>query len=73
MLSLRVDEKIKKSMDAHGNINWSEIMRDAVKDKLNNEREQNLALSILLMEQIRVKASKGAIDTTEIIRKFRYE
>ncbi|MHA1791118.1 MAG: hypothetical protein ACTSVI_00650 [Promethearchaeota archaeon] len=72
MISVRVDDELKKLMEKIPYINWSEIIRKAIRDKINNEKEHDMAKAVLLNEKIRKKAPKG-FNSTVIIRKFRDE
>ena len=53
-------------------LNWSEIIRNAIKKEIQNEMETNLAKAILLNEKIRKKAHEN-FNSTDIIRHFREE
>ncbi len=71
-ISIRIDPKLKRKMDSFKHFNWSEVIRQAIKNKINAEREKNLAKAVLLNEQVRKKAPKD-FNTTDIIRIFREE
>jgi Arc/MetJ-type ribon-helix-helix transcriptional regulator len=70
MISVRVDKELKKEMDANKNINWSEVIRQAIISTLQKEHEKNMAKAVLLNEKVRKKAPVG-YDSTDVIRKFR--
>jgi len=70
IISVRIDDKLKKEMDKLKHINWSEVIRQAIVSKLRDENNRNLAKAVLLTERVRKKASDGW-DTTEIIRHWR--
>ena len=72
MFSVRIGNELKNAMDSHKDVNWSEIVRQAIDKKLENEKERNLAKAVLLNEKIRKKAPEN-FNSTEIIRKFRNE
>ena len=72
MISVRVDEDLKKSMEKYPHINWSEIARQAIMRTIKRENEHNMAKAVFLNEKIRKKAPKG-FNSTEIIRHFREE
>lgn len=59
-------------MDALKHLNWSEVIRKAIKSEIQNKTEVNKAKAVLLNEKIRKKAPKN-FNSTEIIRKFREE
>ena len=70
IISVRIDDKLKKEMDKLKHINWSEVIRQAIMAKLRDETNRNLAKAVLLTERVRKKAPEGW-DTTEIIRHWR--
>ena len=70
--SVRIDPELKKKMDSFKHLNWSEIIRKAIKKEIKNEKEINKAKAVLLNEKIRKKAPEN-FNSLEIIRKFREE
>ncbi len=72
LISVRIDSKLKKMMESYKHINWSEIVRQAIAKKIQNEQKKNVARAVLINEKIRKKAPIH-YDSTEIIRKFRDE
>jgi Arc/MetJ-type ribon-helix-helix transcriptional regulator len=71
-ISVRIDPELKKQMDALKHLNWSEIIRTAIKRQIKLERELNLAKAVLINEKVRKKSPEG-FDSTDLIRKFREE
>ena len=69
-ISVRVDEKMKKEMERLNQVNWSEVIRAAIKERLNQEKQKNLAKAVLINEKIRKTAPKG-YDSTKVIREWR--
>ena len=69
-ISVRVDDKLKKEMERLKQVNWSEVIRVAIKERLNQESQKNLAKAVLINEKIRKVAPKG-YDSTSIIREWR--
>jgi Arc/MetJ-type ribon-helix-helix transcriptional regulator len=69
-ISVRIDPELKKKMDSLKHLNWSEIIRKAIKSKIQNEVEMNRAKAVLLNEKIRKIAPKN-FNSVDIIRKFR--
>ena len=57
-------------MEKLNHLNWSEIIRQAIKERLKNESEKNLAKAVLINDKLRKEAPEG-FDSTELIRKFR--
>ncbi|MHA1718253.1 MAG: hypothetical protein ACTSWX_10835 [Promethearchaeota archaeon] len=72
MISVRIDPKLKKMMESNKQINWSEIIRQAIAERLHNEQKKNVARAVLINEKIRKDAPEN-YNSTEIIRKFRDE
>jgi len=71
-ISVRIDPELKKKMDSFKHLNWSEIIRKAIKSEIQNETEMNKAKAVLLNEKIRKKAPEN-FNSVEIIRRFREE
>ena len=44
-ITLSVSEELKKEMDIHPEMNWSEIARQAIREKLNILRKMDIILS----------------------------
>ncbi len=70
IISVRISDETKKRMDRLKHINWSEIVRRAIIETLEEEEKRNLARAVLLNEKIRKKAPREW-DSTEIIRYWR--
>ncbi|TFG24366.1 MAG: hypothetical protein EU533_02220 [Promethearchaeota archaeon] len=70
--SIRIDPELKKKMDLLKHLNWSEIIRKAIRSEIRNETEISKAKAVLLNEKIRKKAPEH-FNSVEIIRKFREE
>ena len=71
-ISVRIDPELKKKMDLFKHLNWSEIIRQAIKSEIQNETESNKAKAVLLNEKIR-KIAPENFNSVDIIRKFREE
>jgi Arc/MetJ-type ribon-helix-helix transcriptional regulator len=69
-ISVRVDERMKKEMERLTEVNWSEVIRIAIKERLDQEKHKNLAKAVLINEKIRKTAPSG-YDSTRIIREWR--
>ncbi len=70
--SIRIDPELKKKMDSLKHLNWSEIIRKAIRSEIRNETEINKAKAVLLNEKIR-KIAPENFSSVEVIRKFREE
>lgn len=71
-ISVRIDPELKKKMDSLKHLNWSEVIRKAIKSEIQNETGMNKAKAVLLNEKIR-KVAPEHFNSVEIIRKFREE
>ena len=69
-VSVRISDEMKKEMEKYPAINWSEVLRQAIKMKLKNQYTSNQIKAVLINERIRKVAPEGW-DSTEIIRKDR--
>ncbi len=69
VITVRIDEELKRLMDEIG-INWSEFIRNAIRERIMEERRRNLAKAVLINERLRRK-SRGEAGAEEIIRGFR--
>jgi Arc/MetJ-type ribon-helix-helix transcriptional regulator len=70
VVTVRVDEKLKREMERLTHINWSEVIRTTVEHKIKAESERNLAEAVLLNERLRKKAPEGW-DSTRVIKLWR--
>ena len=75
IMTTRVDAKIKKEVDSLPHINWSEVMRQAILQKLEEERArrkprdiERIRSAIQRIDQLR-RPCEG--DTTEELRRWR--
>ncbi|KKK99768.1 hypothetical protein LCGC14_2629410 [marine sediment metagenome] len=71
-ISVRIDPELKEMMDKFKDLNWSAVIRDAIKKRIENETERNLAKAVLINERIIKKAPKD-FNSSDIIRRFREE
>lgn len=68
VISVRIDEELKKKMNKYNYINWSEIIRTEINKIVEKLESRNLAEALLLNEKLR---RESKINTTEIIRSWR--
>jgi Arc/MetJ-type ribon-helix-helix transcriptional regulator len=71
IITVRVDGETKRLM-REIRINWSDFIRNAIRDKIEEERGRNLAKAVLINEKLKRK-SRGEAKAEEIIRMFREE
>jgi Arc/MetJ-type ribon-helix-helix transcriptional regulator len=69
-ITIRIDPEIKKRMRRYSYINWSEVVRRAILEKLEEEEKKNVAEALLINEKLRRKAPKGW-NSVEVIRRWR--
>ena len=67
--SITIPASLKEEMDKSG-LNWSAILREAIRRILGNEREKNVVEALLLNEKLRRKAPEGW-DSAKEIRRWR--
>lgn len=70
VVSVRVNDDIKKKMEKLKHINWSEVIRSAIMKVIEEEEGRDLAKAVLITEKVRKKAPVGW-DSAEIIRYWR--
>ena len=66
-LTVRVPRELKERMDRFNDINWSEVIRKAVEERL---REEEVRWALRDMDELSRKA-KPEKPLTEVIREFR--
>ena len=76
IMTTRVDEKTKKAVDSLPHINWSEVMRQAILKKLEEEQARRktkdlvqIRAAIKRIDRLR-RPCEG--DTTEELRSWRH-
>ncbi len=69
--SVTVPSSLKKEMDSV-DVNWSAVVREAIRRRLEYGRERNLSEAVLLNEKLRRKAPEGW-DSAKVIRFWRSE
>lgn len=67
--SVTIPESMKEEMDRF-EVNWSAVVREAIRRKLEGEYEKNVIEAVLINEKLRRKAPKGW-DSTEVIKSWR--
>jgi predicted transcriptional regulator len=58
IITVRIDDDLKKKMESFKHLNWSAIIRQAIIKTIQNEQENNRAKAILLNEKVRKSISK---------------
>jgi len=69
-ITVRLDGELKDAMKRLPHINWSEVIREAIRRKLEEEKGHNLAAAVLINERLRRDAPQGW-DSARVIREWR--
>jgi len=69
-ITVRISPEIKKLMRKYKYINWSEVVREAILNKIQEEEKKNLAEALLINEKLRRNAPRNW-DSTEVIKRWR--
>jgi len=67
--SVTIPESMKEEME-RVDVNWSAVVREAIRRKLEWEGERDTVEAVLINERLRRKAPEGW-DSTEVIRAWR--
>jgi len=67
-ITIRIDPEIKKRMKRYSYINWSEVIRRAILEKLIEEK--NIAEALLINGKLRRRAPSGW-DSTDVTKSWR--
>lgn len=67
--SITIPESMKEEM-GRVDVNWSAVLREAIRRKLEWEHETDVVEAVLINERLRRKAPKGW-DSTKVIRAWR--
>jgi len=69
-ISIRIDEDTKKRMEKMKDVNWSEVVRQAILKMLGQGEGRNLAKAVLLNER-NVIIPDESYSSVEVIREWR--
>jgi len=69
-LSVKVDEELRERMKKLKHVNWSEVIRESIRKKIEEENGHNIAEAVLLSERLRRAAPEGW-DSAKVIREWR--
>ncbi len=70
MITVRIDKKMKKRMGEKRDVNWSDVVRRAIAQKIDGDEERNLAIAVLLNERNVTTPDEG-YESTKAIREWR--
>lgn len=68
-ISITIPASMKREMEKV-DVNWSAVMREAIRRRLSHEREKDIVEALLINERLRRRAPEGW-DSTEVIRLWR--
>jgi len=77
LLTVRIPKEIRAKMKKYSHINWSEVVRNAIIQKIEEEElKEDIRKAIQIMDSIRLKVlrEQGAArdyDSSEVIRYWR--
>jgi Arc/MetJ-type ribon-helix-helix transcriptional regulator len=69
-LSVKVDEELRECMKRSKHVNWSWVIREFIRKKIEEENGRNIAKAVLLNEGLRRASPKGW-DSAKVIRDWR--
>ena len=68
VISFRISQELKEKMKHMAHINWSEMLRRAIEQVIENEEKKNLALAVLFNERFIITPDEEWNSTREIRR-----
>lgn len=69
-LTIKVDDELKERMKRLRHVNWSEVIRESIRRKIEEENGRNIAEAVLINERLRREAPEGW-DSAKVIREWR--
>ena len=69
-ITVRVDPEVKRRMRRLSYVNWSEVVREAILRRLEEEERRRMAEALLINERLRRRAPEGW-SSVEVIRRWR--
>lgn len=70
ILTVKVDEELRERMKKLRYVNWSEVIRGAIRKKIEEEDGRDIAEAVLINERLRRVAPRGW-DSAKVIREWR--
>lgn len=68
-ITVRIDEDLREAMGRLSYVNWSEVVREAIRRRVEEEGGRNLAEAVLINERLRRKEPEGW-DSAKVIREW---
>jgi Arc/MetJ-type ribon-helix-helix transcriptional regulator len=69
IITVKVDEELRERMKRLRYVNWSEVIRESIRKKIEEEDGRNIAEAVLLNERLRKAAPEGW-DSAKLIREW---
>jgi len=66
-LIVKVDDELKERMKRLRHVNWSEVIRESIRRKIDEENGRNIAEAVLINERLRRETPEGW-DSAKVIR-----
>ncbi|RLI95026.1 MAG: hypothetical protein DRO94_01465 [Candidatus Altiarchaeales archaeon] len=73
VISLKVDDALKKEMEKLRWINWSEVLRESLRKRIDEEKRKKVGYAVKMHMEILSEIEQSRIDSAKIIRRFRDE
>ncbi len=70
VITVRVDSETRDAMRRVHGVNWSEVLRQRIRDVVKERTRSNKVKALLANQELYRKAPKG-YDSTKVIRKWR--
>ena len=70
IITVKISEELRRRMRELRHINWSEVVRNAIRKRIELESGRNIAKALLLNERNIIEPDKG-FSSTEFIRRWR--
>ena len=73
-VSLRVPDELKERMDAHGEINWSAVIRANIEEEIERLESRSIGHAVATSERLSNELDEGEVkdeNTAETIREWR--
>ncbi len=70
IITVKISEELQRKMRELRHINWSEVVRNAIRKRIELESGRNIAKALLLNEKNIIKPDKG-FSSSEFIRRWR--
>lgn len=70
LLTVKIDDELRKRISRMKNVNWSEVVRNAIRLHLAKGEQRDLVKATLMNEKLR-KRPVGRWDSVEVVRYWR--